>query len=316
MICAASIRISAFATLAALVLGASTARGAENPTASPSPAPRKAYVDPKATKLLSVSPAAPAQPPAVRLANISTRLAVGSGDNVLIAGFTITGSQAKKVMLRGLGPVLPVLENLSDPTLELHDSSGGTVAVNDNWRDNQQDELKATTIPPSNDYESSIVKSLSPGAYTAVLAGKGATTGVAVVEVYDLDGEADSKLANISTRGRVDQGDNLLIAGTIVLGSGTTTVLFRALGPSLSGFIPNALSDPTLELHDGQGGIVAVNDNWQDTQEDAIKQTTIPPGHPKEAAILKSLSPGAYTAVVKGNNNTTGVAVIDAYQLN
>jgi hypothetical protein len=315
VIFAAFIRVLSFATIAVLAL-VPQAGQAETPTPSPSPAPRKAFVDPRAAKLLAAAPASPAAVPAIRLANISTRLAVGSGDSVLIAGFTITGSQPKKIMLRALGPVLPVLENLADPTLELHDSSGGTTAVNDNWRDTQQDEIKATTIPPASDYESSIVKVLSPGAYTAVLAGRGATTGVGVAEVYDLDDTVDSKLANISTRGRVDQGDNVLIAGTIVLGNGTTTVLFRALGPSLSSFIPNALQDPTLELHDGQGGIVASNDNWQDTQADAIQQTTIAPGHPKESAILQALSPGAYTAVVKGKNNTTGVAVVDAYQLN
>ena len=305
-------RISTFATIALLVLFAQTGR-AETPEASP--AVRKAFVDPRAAKLLVAAPSSPQAPPAIRLANISTRLAVGSGDNVLIAGFTITGSQPKKIMLRALGPLLPVLENLSDPTLELHDGSV-TVAANDNWRDSQQDEVKATTIPPASDYESSIVKSLAPGAYTAVLAGKGATTGVAVVEVYDLDGSVDSKLANISTRGRVDQGDSVLIAGTIVVGSGTTTVLVRALGPSLKAFIPNALEDPTLELHNGQGGIVATNDNWQDTQKDAIQQTTIPPQADADAAILTSLSPGGYTAVVRGKNNTTGVAVVDAYQLN
>jgi hypothetical protein len=220
-------------------------------------------------------------------------------------------------MLRALGPLLPENENLADPILELHDSSGATTAANDNWRDTQQDEIKATTIAPASDYESSIVRSLSPGAYSAVLAGKGSTTGVGVVEVYDLDLTVDSKLANISTRGRVDEGDNVLIAGTIVLGSGTTTVLFRALGPSLTDFgVPNALQDPTLELHDGQGGIVATNDNWQDTQGDAIQQTTISPTNPKESAILQSLSPGGYTAVVKGKNGSTGVAVVDAYQLN
>jgi hypothetical protein len=302
--------------LLAISLFALFAAGSHAKTPEATPAPRNAFVDPRAVKLLAAIPATPNAPPAVRLANISTRLVVGSGDNVLIAGFTITGSQPKKIMLRALGPVLPVLENLSDPTLELHDSSG-TVAANDNWRDSQQDEVKGTTIPPGNDYESSIVKSLSPGAYTAVVAGKGSTTGVGVAEVYDLDGTVDSKLANISTRGRVDQGDNVLIVGTIVLGNGTTTVLFRALGPSLSNFgVPNALQDPTLELHDGQGGIVATNDNWQDSQEDAINQTTIPPSHPKESAILQSLSPGAYTAVVKGKNNTSGVAVVDAYQLN
>jgi hypothetical protein len=254
------------------------------------------------------------QAPAIRLANISTRLAVASGDNVLIAGFIITGSQPKKVMIRALGPLLPVNENLPDPTLELHGSSGELLASNDNWRDSQQDELKATTIPPTNDYDSSLVRSLQPGAYTAVVAGKGGTSGVGLVEVYDLDANVDSKLANIATRGRVDQGDNVLIAGTIIVGNGTTTVLFRALGPSTG--IPNRLQDPTLELYNGQGGIIATNDNWQDTQEDAIKQTTIPPSDPKEAAILRSLTPGAYTAIVRGNNSTTGIGVIEAYQIN
>jgi hypothetical protein len=273
-----------------------------------------ASFDTKALKLLTTAPLTPNAPPAVHLANISTRLAVGSGDNVLIAGFIITGSQSKRVMIRALGPVLPVNENLADPTLELHDSTGALVAGNDNWRDSQENELKATTIPPANDYDSSIARNLQPGAYTAIVAGKGGTTGVGLVEVYDLDLTVDSKLANIATRGRVDQGDNVLIAGTIILGNGTTTVLFRALGPSTG--IPNRLQDPTLELHDGQGGIVATNDNWQDTQADAIRQTTIPPNDPRESAILQSLTPGAYTAIVRGKNNTTGVGVIEAYQLN
>jgi hypothetical protein len=250
----------------------------------------------------------------VNLANISTRLAVGTGDNVLIAGFIITGSQPKKVIVRALGPVLPVIANLADPTLELHDSSGGLVASNDNWQESQQDALKATTIPPNNDYEAAIVKTLAPGAYTAVLAGKGVTTGVGLVEVYDLDLGADSRLANIATRGRVEQGDDVLIAGTIVLGTGPTKVLFRALGPSLP--VSGNLGDPTLELHNGQGATVATNDNWQDSQEAEIEATTIPPPHPLDAAILYDLLPGAYTAVVRGKNNSTGVALIEAYQLN
>jgi len=276
--------------------------------------PHVAFVDPRAAKLFASAPTTPSDVPPVHLANISTRLAVGGGDNVLIAGFIITGSQPKKVIVRALGPVLPVLENLADPTLELHDPSGGVVA-NDNWRDTQESELKATTIPPPNDYDSSVVKTLQPGAYTAVVAGKGGTTGVGLVEVYDLDLTVDSKLANISTRGRVDQGDNVLIAGTIILGNGTTTVLFRALGPSLPN-VADRLQDPVLELHDGQGGIVATNDNWQDSQKDAIIQTTVPPNDPREAAILRQLNPGAYTAIVRGKNNSTGVALVEAYQLN
>ena len=259
-------------------------------------------------------PSAPNASPVIQLANISTRLAVGSGDNVLIAGFIITGTQSKRVMVRALGPLLPVNENLADPTLELHGSSGELLAGNDNWRDTQESELEATTLAPANDYDSSIVKSLSPGAYTAVVAGKGGTTGVGLVEVYDLDRNVDSKLANIAARGRVGQGDNVLITGTIILGNGTTTVLFRALGPSTG--VPNRLEDPTLNLHNGQGGIVATNDDWQDTQREAIEQTGIPPGNAKESAILQTLAPGAYTAVVRGKNNTTGVGVIEAYQIN
>jgi hypothetical protein len=282
---------------------------AGSPAAEVSTARRAAFVDSKAQKLLAAATTAPA----VQLANISTRLPVGSGDNVLIAGFTITGSQPKKIIVRGLGPLLPVNANLADPTLELHDSFGGTVAGNDNWRDTQQDALKATTIPPANDYDSAIVQNLQPGAYTAVLAGKGSTTGVGLVEVYDLDLPADSRLVNIATRGRVGDGDDVLICGTIAVGSGTTTVLFRALGPSTN--VPGALNDPILELHDGQGATIATNDNWQDTQAAAIQATTIAPSDPREAAILRDLTPGAYTAVVHGKNGTTGVAVIDAYQL-
>ena len=291
----ALIRMSSFAAVALLALNV-------------------AYSRLKAQPAVHAEPATP-DAPAVHLANISTRLAVGTGNNVLIAGFIITGSQPKKIIVRGIGPTLPVNENLADPTLEFHESFGA-VTANDNWRETQQDELQATTIPPGNDYESGIVKSLTPGNYTAVLAGKGGTTGVGVVEVYDLDLAADSKLANISTRGFVDQGDNVLIGGTIVVGSGTTNVLFRAIAPSLSN-IPNALQDPTLELHDGQGAIIATNDNWMDSpNKQAIIDSTIPPSDPREAAILYQLSPGAYTVILRGKNNTTGVAVVEAYQLN
>lgn len=250
-----------------------------------------------------------------QLANISTRLAVGHGDNVLIGGFIVTGNQPKKILFRALGPSLPVVENLGDPTLELHDSSGALVAISDNWRDSQEEELRATQIPPRNDYECGIVRTLNPGAYTAVLSGKGGTTGVGLVEFYDLEQTADSKLANISTRGFVDRGDNVLICGTIVTGSGSAKVLFRALGSSLSG-VANTLQDPTLELHDSQGAIIATNDNWQDTQADEIRATTIPPPDDREAAIVRQLPPDAYTAVVRGKDNTIGVGLVEAYQLN
>jgi hypothetical protein len=271
------------------------------------------FVDARALKLFATTqPNAPAA--AINLANISTRLAVGSGDNVLIAGFIITGSQPKKVVLRGLGPLLPVNENLADPTLELH-RGADTLASNDNWRDSQEDAVKATTIPPVNDHDSALVQTLDPGAYTVILAGKGGTTGVGLVELYDLDLGASSKLANISTRGQVGQDDNVLIGGTIVLGSGSTTVLFRAIGPSLP--LPGKLQDPTLELYDGQGHLLEANDNWVDSpNKQAIMDSAIPPNDPHEAAIVRSLTPGAYTAIVRGKNNTTGVAVVEAYQLN
>ena len=259
------------------------------------------------------TPTAVNAPPAVHLANISTRLAVGTAENVLIGGFIITGTQPKKIIVRALGPMLPVSQNLADPTLQLHGPSG-VVASNDNWRETQQEALKATTIPPKNDYDSAIVQSLNPGTYTAVLAGKGGTTGVALLEVYDLDRTVDSRLANISTRGRVEQGDNVLIGGTIVLGNGPTTVLFRALGPSLQGVL-DQLQDPTLELYNSQGQILASNNDWQDSQATAIEATTIPPENPREAALLYDLTPGDYTAIVRGRNNTTGVALIEAYQL-
>ena len=268
------------------------------------------------TGLAVVAPNATAQGPApIRFANISTRLAVGTDSNVLIAGFIITGSQPKKVLIRGLGPTLPVLSHLADPVLELHDSSSTLIAT-DNWRDTQQDELKATTIPPRNDYESGLVKTLNPGAYTVILSGKARTTGVGLVELYDLDGTVDSKLANIATRGFVDKGDSVLIGGTIILGTGTTDVLFRAIGPSLIPLgVNNALQDTTLELFNGQGVQVATNDNWQDSQKSEIEATTIAPSDPREAAIFRSLSPGNYTAIVRGKNNTTGVGLVEAYQI-
>lgn len=257
---------------------------------------------------------ASSDPAAAHLANISTRLSVGTGNNVLIGGFIITGDLPKNILLRALGPTLPVVENLADPTLELHDSSGLVVARSDNWRDTQEDELQGTNIPPTNDYESAIVKRVEPGAYTAILAGKGGTTGVGLIEIYDLDAVPESKLANISTRGFVDSGDSVLIGGTIVTGNGSTNVLFRALGPSLAD-IPNALQNPTLELHDGDGNIIATNDDWEESQADDIRGTTIPPQDAREAAILHQLSPGAYTAIVRGRDNTTGVGLVEAYQL-
>jgi hypothetical protein len=260
-----------------------------------------------------------------QLANISTRMRVLSGDDVLIAGFIITGTDPKNVLIRGIGPSLSkfgVAGALVDPTLELHQGSK-TFAQNDDWKTNsdgtsQQGEIEATTIPPTNDSESAILAILSPGAYTAILAGKTGGTGVGLVEVYDLAQGANSTLANISTRGLVDTGDDAMIGGIIVGGSGgSANVLIRAIGPSLqSAGISNALQNPTLGLHDGNGVLVADNDDWRDFQSSLIAATGIPPASNQEAAILAGLAPGSYTVVVRGKNDTTGVALVEAYKVN
>lgn len=251
----------------------------------------------------------------VSLANISTRLPVQTGDNVLIGGFIITGAQPKKILLRALGPSLPVSNVLANPILELRNSSGGLIAVNDNWRSDQETEIKATTIPPTNDLESAIVATVpaNNSAYTAIMRGVNGGTGTGVVEVYDLDRTVDSKLGNISTRGLVQTGDNVLIGGLIVFGEDPVKVIVRAIGPSLS--VPGKLADPTLELHDGNGTTLMENDNWRTAQEAEIIATTIPPTNDLESAIVRTLTPGNYTAIVRGTNNSTGIAVVEAYGL-
>jgi hypothetical protein len=254
----------------------------------------------------------------VSLANISTRLRVETGDNVLIGGFIITGTEPKKVIVRAIGPSLPLAGVLADPILELRDSSGGLIAVNDNWRTDQEAEIIATTIPPSNDLESAIVATLpaNNSAYTAIVRGVNNGTGIGVVEAYDLNRTVDSKLGNISTRGFVQTGDNVLIGGLIVLGQDAQRVIVRAIGPSLN--VPGKLADPTLELRDGNGALLRSNDNWRSDQEAEIIATGIPPTNDLESAIVATLpSNGAsYTAIVRGVNGTTGVAVVEAYALN
>jgi hypothetical protein len=243
---------------------------------------------------------------------------VETGDNVLIGGFIITGTQPKKVIVRAIGPSLSSFFSgaLADPTLELRDSSGSLIRSNDNWRSDQEPEIIATTIAPSDDLESAIVATLSANgsAYTAIVRGANDGTGIGVVEAYDLDRTVDSKLANISTRGLVQTGDNVMIGGMIVLGQNPLRVIVRAIGPSLP--VPGALADPTLELRDGNGTLLAANDNWRSDQEAEIIATTIPPSNELESAIVRNLAPGNYTAIVRGANNTTGVAVVEAYNLN
>ena len=255
--------------------------------------------------------------------NISTRIAVGSGDNVLIGGFIITGNAPKQVIIRAIGPSLSangarIPGALQDPTLELH--YGDTIlGYNDNWRDSQENEIIATQIPPTDEHESAMIATLIPGNYTAVLRGKDNTTGIAVVELYDLgtasiDSASKAQLAQISTRGTVLNDDNVMIGGFIVSGV-STKVIVRAIGPSLNGIVPGTLQDTMLELHDGSGSLIFANDDWRTTQEQQIKDTGVPPTDDRESAIVATLDPGNYTAIVRGKNGTTGVALVEVYGL-
>ncbi len=266
--------------------------------------------------LVSDDPSLP-QPPAGQLLNISTRMDVGTGDKVMIAGFIITGSSSKKVLIRGLGPELAdqgVPGALSDPTLELHKPDGSVVS-NDNWMDTQKAAIQATTIPPTKPTESAIIATLEPGAYTAILAGKNSSTGVGLIEVYDLDQGGASAVANISTRGQVETGDNVLIGGLIVGGTEPGTILVRAIGPSLTSLgVAGALADPVLELHDTEGNSIT-NDNWRENQEAEILASGVAPTTNNESAILATLVPGNYTAVVRGAGDTAGVALVEAFNL-
>jgi hypothetical protein len=252
--------------------------------------------------------------------NISTRLAVQTGDDVLIAGFILTGDTPHQILLRALGPSLEkadINDALADPVLELRATDGSRIAFNNSWRFAQEAAIIATGLAPSDDNEAAILATLSPGTYTAIVRGRRATTGVALVEVYDLSGAGAGQLANISTRGFIDTGDHVMIAGFILAGgTGGSNVLVRAIGPSLSAAgLSGALSDPTLELHDGNGLAIAFNDNWRETQQAEIEATGIPPADDRESAIIASLAPGPYTAIVASRDGSTGIGVIEVYNL-
>ncbi len=253
--------------------------------------------------------------------NISTRVLVGSGDNVAIAGFIVAGSEAKNVIIRAMGPSLTgagISNALQDPMLELHDSSGALVASNDNWKDTQQAEIQASGLAPADERESAIVQTLSPGAYTAIVRGKDGADGIGLIEGYDLDSSADSIFANISTRGFVGTGDNAMIGGLILGGNGggVNVVIARVLGPSLSNAgVQQALQDPTLELRDQNGVLIDSNDNWKDRQQALIERQNLAPADDREPALLEVLPAGAYTAIVRGKNDATGVALVEFYNI-
>lgn len=252
--------------------------------------------------------------PRTRFANISTRLRVETGDNVLIGGFIVTGTAPKKLIVRARGGSLGVAGALADPQLAIYDGDGQLIASNDNWQDapNRQ-AIIDSGIPPSDPLESAALGSVAPGAYTAVISGVNGGTGVGLVEIYDLDSAAESQLANISTRGLVQTGDDVMIGGFILSGGTEQALILRARGPSLG--VAGSLGDPVLQLFNSNGDNVATNDNWRDTQEAEIVSTGIPPSDDFEAAIFGNFAPDAYTAVVRGANDRTGIGLFEVYGL-
>ncbi len=254
--------------------------------------------------------------------NISTRLAVDTGSNVLIAGIINPGPDTKRVLIRGIGPSLSAFFTgvLANPFLELH-LGDTTVASNDNWRTGgQETEIQATGIAPTDDMESALIFDLAQGSYTAILSGVNNTTGIGLVEVYDINQAANSRLANISTRGLVGTGNNVMIGGFILGPStrGFSTIVARGIGPSLTAFgVPNALSDPILELHDGNGALISTNDNWMDDpNHQTISNNNLAPTNANESALLAIPPPGNYTAILRGAGNTTGVGLVEVYHFN
>jgi glucose/arabinose dehydrogenase len=257
--------------------------------------------------------------------NISVRSRVGTGNDVMISGFIITAGSAKKVILRGLGPSLQqadVPNPLPDPFLELHAGDSSLISTNNNWKENppaDQLDITSNQLAPSNDLESAIVATLQPGTYTAIIRGQGNTSGVGLLEVYDVNTTGTSRLANISGRASVQTGTNVLISGFIVgQNIGAAKVIVRGIGPSLAqSGITNPLSDPTLELRDNNGALVIGNDNWQDDTNQAaqISASGLAPGNAQESAIATSLVPGTYTAIVAGKNGGTGVGLVEVYNL-
>ncbi len=256
--------------------------------------------------------------PPSALANISSRSQVRSGSDVLIGGFIIDGIVAKRVALRAIGPSLSafgVVGAMSDPILEVVNATGAVVASNDNWFVPGQ-EVSAFGLSPTDAREAALVASLEPGAYTAIVSGKDGGQGVALFDLYDLD-TASGRVANISTRSLVETGDNVLIGGFILGGLDPTKVIVRAIGPSLGPLgVADALVDPTLELYNSNGALLASNDNWRSDQEADIVATAVAPTDDREAAAVQTLVPGAYTGVVRGANSATGVGLIEVFALN
>jgi hypothetical protein len=264
----------------------------------------------------------PVPTPAAQVLNLSTRMRVDTGDNAGIGGFIITGTAPKEVVIRAIGPSLTQFgfssaEVLQDPTLELHGPGSFATVTNNNWKDTQQTKIQSEGLAPSNDLESAIAATLAPGNYTAIVRGNGSGTGVALVEIYDVETSAPSKLANLSTRALVGTGGNVVIAG-FILGNNPAEdrIVIRGLGPSLSASgISNPLADPKLELRNQNGALLRANNDWQEdaAQAGEIAAAGLAPSNPKEAAIAELLPPGLYTAILAGVNDGTGVGLVEVY---
>jgi hypothetical protein len=243
---------------------------------------------------------------------------VQTGDNVGIGGIIISGTQPKTVLVRGIGPSLPVPGALADPVIEVHGSAGELLATNDNWNDAlTRQQIIDSGLAPTNDLESALWGIINPGAYTVVVRGKNDTSGIGLFEVYDLDHAPNSKLANISTRAFVSTGDDIVIAG-FILGnsSGQGRIVVRGIGPSLTAFgVLGALANPTLELRDNNGALVRGNNDWQDdpAQATELAAAGLAPTNLLESGIAATLPPGLYTALLAGSNNGTGVGVVEVY---
>lgn len=254
-----------------------------------------------------------------QLTNLSTRANIGTGENVLVGGFIVQSSTPMKVLIRGLGPSTKVAGALADPTLTLFDKNGTVVGSNDDWKSDQQQAIEATGISPQYNSETAIVTSLNDGNYTAQLSGAKGSTGIGLLEIYDIDRFAPGygRLVNISTRGSVGSGDNVLIGGGVVRGDVVQNVIVRAIGPDLvQPGVRNALQDATLELRDDNGTLLASNDDWRSDQQDAVTATGVPPQDDRDSAIISALLPGQYTAVLHGKNDQAGLALIEFHNLN
>jgi hypothetical protein len=254
--------------------------------------------------------------------NISTRLRVELGDNAMIGGFIIAGNAPKSVVLRGIGPSLAssgITDVLADPSLALHGTNGVLVYQNNNWRDTQESLIEGTIYQPGDNRESAIIQTLQPGAYSAILTGQNNTTGVGLVEIYDNNAAASSQFGNISTRGLVQTGDQVMIGGFILAGdTGNARIAIRGVGPSLAqSGLDNVLADPIVELHNSNGATLAANDNWQDDPASATQLSAngLALQNPFESGIFTTLPPGAYTAILAGRNGGTGVGLVEVYNL-